>query len=423
MSVTVVCGINWGDEGKGRMVDYLSANASHVVRFQGGNNAGHTVVNEFGTFKLHLVPSGVFRPDITNILGPGTVVDLEALVDEIASLEAGGISIARLLVSHRATICFPFYRDEDEWEEERLGAAAYGSTRRGIAPAYADRHLKKGIQIGSVLHPDYLREQLKRVLAWTNLVASGVYAKPASRTLEEMMRWALHFGGAIRDRITDVERYFAHDVPRDANVLMEAQLGALRDVYHGIYPFTSSSCCLADFAPIGSGSFRANDRVIGVMKAFSTCVGKGPFVTEMNEAEASELREVAYEYGAATGRPRRIGHFDAVASRHGARLQHASHIALTKLDSLSGRARLKICAGYRLGGSVTNDFPINAELERVEPVYEECAGWEGDISGCRSIAELPAAAQNYVKRLEDLVEVRISFVSVGPERSQLIVCE
>jgi adenylosuccinate synthase len=422
MSVTVVCGINWGDEGKGRMVDYLSANASHVVRFQGGNNAGHTVVNEFGTFKLHLVPSGIFRPSITNVLGPGTVIDLEALVDEISALQDAGIDLGRLIVSHRATICFPFYRDEDEWEEERLGAGAYGSTRRGIAPAYADRHLKKGVQVGDLLYPDTLRANLARVVSWKTLVASGVYGK-TSRTLDEMMQWAVHFGGLLRDRITDVERYFAVEVPGDAAVLMEAQLGALRDVYHGVYPFTSSSCCLADFAPIGSGAFRRNDDVVGVMKAFSTCVGTGPFVTEMSEDDASALREIAYEYGAATGRPRRIGHFDAVASRHGARLQRANQIAVTKLDSLSGRPRLKICVAYRVGDSDVTEFPINAQLDRAEPVYEEIEGWREDISGCRKMSELPAAARSYVQRLETLVGVPVKFVSVGPERSQLIVRE
>lgn len=423
MPVTVVCGVNWGDEGKGRMVDYLSANAEYVVRYQGGNNAGHTVVNQFGTFKLHLVPSGIFRPSIVNILGPGTVVDLEALVDELGELQKSNIDTARLLVSHRATICFPFYRDEDAWEEERLGVGAYGSTRRGIAPAYADRHLKKGVQVGDLLHPDHLRMNLERVLSWKSLVASGVYGKTRSPDIDEMMGWALKFGEKLRDRITDVEHYFAREVSSDARILMEAQLGALRDVYHGIYPFTSSSCCLADFAPIGSGSFRKNDCVVGVMKAFSTCVGTGPFVTEMNDAEAHELREVAYEYGAATGRPRRIGHFDAVASRHGARLQRASEIALTKLDSLSGRSTLKICVGYQTGSVVTQDFPINAELERAQPIYEELDGWVEDISSCRRLSDLPDTAQKYVRRLEELVKVKVKYVSVGPERSQLIRCD
>jgi adenylosuccinate synthase len=277
------------------------------------------------------------------------------------------------------------------------------------------------VQVADVLHPDYLRDILGRVVEWQTLVARGVYGKSKARTLDEMMQWALTFGGKLRERITDIERYFAHDVPVDANILMEAQLGALRDIYHGIYPFTSSSCCLADFAPIGSGAFRRNDAVIGVMKAFSTCVGSGPFVTEMKDQEAAALREIAFEYGAATGRPRRIGHFDAVASRHGARLQHATTLALTKLDSLSGKQDLNICVGYKIDGTTTRDFPVNAQLERAEPVYEEMPGWDEDITSARKMDALPATAQRYVERIEELVGVKIGYVSVGPERSQLIV--
>ncbi len=421
MSVEIVCGINWGDEGKGRMVDYLARQADFVIRYQGGNNAGHTVVNEHGKFALHLIPSGVFYDHVTCVLGPGTVVNLEALVDEIEGLERSGIDCSRLVVSDRATILFPFHRDEDAWEEERLGDRAYGSTKNGIAPAYADRYAKKAVRVGDLLFPDYLERRLRDLVEWKNIVASRVYGKAEGVAFDRLLEWSRHFGERMKDRICDTSQLLEEAVASDKRVLFEAQLGALRDVHFGIYPFTTSSCCLAAFAPIGGGLFGVRpDRVLGVMKAFSTCVGEGAFVTMMDDSEADAMREVAEEYGATTGRARTIGHFDAVASRWGVQLQEASELALTKLDSLSGRPSLKICTHYQFGDRRSDRFPLTPILDEARPVYEEWPGWDEDVTGCRSFDALPETARAYVLRIEELVGCRIRYVSVGPERSQLI---
>lgn len=420
MSVSAVAGVNWGDEGKGRMVDYLARDADFVVRFQGGNNAGHTVVNEFGTFKLHLVPSGVFYPTVLNILGPGMAVDIEALEDELQSLRSQGIGAENVRVSDRATICFPFYRDEDEWEEERLGEHAYGSTRRGIAPAYGDRYRKKAVQVGELLYPDLLKPRLQEIVRWKNATLQGITGRKESVSFADAWEWVVTFGERIKPLIADTSGLLAE--AGDKNILFEAQLGALRDVTYGAYPYTSSSTCLSSFAGIGGGLFgRPVGCVVGVMKAFSTLVGAAPFVTEMADEEADQLREIADEYGAATCRPRRIGHFDAVASRYGARIQAVDHLALTKLDSLTGREKLSICTHYEWRGQVLSDFPLNAVLEECRPVYQEMPGWREEISDVRRFEELPASAQSYVLAIERLVEKPIRYISVGPEREQMIV--
>ena len=419
MSIEIVVGANWGDEGKGRMVDYLAQNADFVVRFQGGNNAGHTVVNEFGTFKLHLLPSGVFNPNATNILGPGMVIDLQGLAEELAALKAQGIH-ANVRVSDRATICFPFHRLQDAWEEERLGAHAYGSTRRGIAPAYGDRTMKKGLQIGELLYPDRFRERLAHVLEWKEL-QSGIYGKNGDISFDETMAWVETHGAAIQDLICDTTVLLDEAADAGKKILFEAQLGTLRDLNFGIYPFTTSSCALAAYAPVGGGLFgRPFDRVLAVVKAFSTCVGEGPFVTRMDKDEADALREIAEEYGAATGRPRTIGHFDAVASRYGVKIQGATEVALTKLDSLSGLKTLKICTHYAFRGEKLDRFPINAVLDEATPIYREVPGWSENISGIRNFDDLPQAARDYVLAIESLIDCRIRYVSVGPERESLI---
>jgi adenylosuccinate synthase len=418
----VVCGVNWGDEGKGRMVDYLAEDADVVVRYQGGNNAGHTVVNEHGTFKLHLIPSGIFRPAVRNVLGPGMVIDIESFCEELDALASGGLTVDKIYISDRATISFPFYRDEDTFEEERLGAKAYGSTKRGIAPAYGDRYLKKSILVGELRDMAHFRERLRAVYEWKRLVSEGVYSRKPTQSYEQVLAWSEKYGQRILPKIVDTTELLEDEYRKGSTILFEAQLGALRDVYYGVYPFTSSSCALAAFAPIGSGLLgRPIERVIGVMKAFSTCVGEGPFVTEMHGDVANSLRETALEYGAATGRPRRIGHFDAVASRYGAYLQGVTEVALTKLDSLSGQKKLKICDAYEIGGRASNAFPLNHELEKAKPRYIELDGWSEDISACRKYAELPTHAKRYVAKIEELINARLRYISVGPRRDQLIV--
>ncbi len=419
MSVTVVCGVNWGDEGKGRMVDYLSRHASVVVRYQGGNNAGHTVVNEAGKFALHLVPSGIFRKDVLNVLGPGVVIDLAGLAAELEELEARGVSTENLVVSERATVCFPYHKQLDSLEEARLADRKYGSTKNGIAPAYGDFYLKKGVLLGELVRDP--EAAVAAAVEWANLRIVNIYGQPAV-SVEETAAWAREQLARIGNRITNTTQLLTSAAREGKDILLEAQLGALRDIHYGIYPYTTSSCCLAEFAPIGAGLFgHGVDRVVGVMKAFSTCVGEGPFVARMDESEASDLRETAQEYGATTGRPRSIGHFDAVASRYGVQVQGATEVALTKLDSLSGRRELKICHAYRVGETEATTFPLTSELQRAEPVYEAMPGWDADITACRDFAALPSEAQAYVLRIEELIGCPIRFVSVGPERDQLIL--
>jgi len=421
MSAIAVVGVNWGDEGKGRIVDYLAKDADYVVRYQGGNNAGHTVVNQHGTFKLHLIPSGVFYASTSNILGPGTVIDLEALCDELDQLRSRGIELSNFWVSDRATICLPYHRQEDVWEEGRLGDQAFGSTRRGIAPAYSDRYLKKAIQVGELLYPDLLKPRVKEIVAWKNLAVKGITGREDNVDFDETWNWLTTYGEKVKPLIRDTVTLLKDTAGK--NVVFEAQLGALRDIYFGIYPFTSSSSSLASFAQVGAGAFNQSvDRVIGVVKAFSTVIGAGAFVTEMDdEAQVTQLREVANEYGAATGRPRRIGHFDAVASRYGAFVQGSTELALTKLDSLSGQNSLKICTRYIHNDQAIDQFPLYSVLQHCEPEYIEMPGWQDDISGIRDFNALPITAQNYVLKIEQLVEKPIKYVSVGPERDQIIV--
>lgn len=420
-NICVLVGLQWGDEGKGRMVDYLAQEVDIVARYQGGNNAGHTVVNQFGTFKLHLIPSGIFNPGVLNILGPGMVVDLEALSDELSELEKSRILTNNIRISDRATITFPFHRTEDNLEEERLGGAAFGSTRRGIAYAYGERYQKKSIQIGEILYPEHLKKRVDELVKWKNLILKNVYGSNELLDSDQILNWINKFGSPLEQLIADTTKILNEAARKNKKILFEAQLGSLRDIYFGIYPYTTSSCTLASYAPVGGGLFsRRIDNVIGVMKAFSTCVGSGPFVTEMPESEAEQLREVAYEYGASTGRPRRIGHFDAVATRYGAAIQGVDEIAMTKIDSLSGLKQLKICTEYKINGKSSGDFPLTPAFETATPNYITMDGWDEDITSCRVFEELPLNAQKYVNKIEELIGYKIKYVSVGPERDSLI---
>lgn len=416
-----VVGVNWGDEGKGRMIDYLAREADVVVRYQGGNNAGHTVVNGLGTFKLRLVPSGIFNPNTVNVIGPGTAIDLESLAAELTELRDREVDVSRLLISDRATVCFPFHRDQDAWEEDRLADRPYGSTRRGIAPVYGDRYLKKAVQMGELFDRVQLRQHLASVIEWKNLAHESLYPGRPEIDLDAMVEWGCSYAQILRPYVRDVSAVLEHADIQDEYIIFEAQLGALRDVLYGIYPYTTSSSSLAGYAPVGGGlPGRGLSRVTGVMKAFSTCVGEGPFVTEDSGDWADALRLSSGEFGVNTGRPRRIGPFDAVASRYGARVQGATEIALTKLDSLSGMADLRICTAYEIHGTKTDDFPMTHALERAKPVYETLPGWTEDLTGIREFCDLPRTAAAYVLRLEELTRVPIRYVSVGPARDQII---
>ncbi|MBB1480172.1 adenylosuccinate synthase [Pseudoalteromonas sp. SG41-2] len=417
MPSIVVVGANWGDEGKGRIVDFLAENASASIRFQGGNNAGHTVVNDFGTFKLHQLPSGIFNPDCIAVLGPGMVISPAALSEEIAEVNAAGVDV-KLFISDRATLCLPLHALEDTLEEVRLGDAAYGSTRQGIAPAYGDRVMKKGILVGWLNQPDVLLERIQFMLDWKMPQLKALYPScDFSQTAEQMTEWLLAVSAPWREFICNVTEPLKALQKQDANLLFEAQLGAGRDLVYGEYPYTTSSNVTAAYAGIGSGlpALRP-ERVIAVAKSFSSSVGTGTLVTAM--AEQDNFRESANEYGAVTGRPRDMGYFDAVATRNGVELQAATEIALTKIDCLSGMKDLKICVGYAGDHSENPIWPQTAALT---PIYESMPAWDEDITGCRTFDSLPAAAQHYVERIEALMGVPVSMVSVGPEREQMII--
>ena len=417
--LTSIVGINWGDEGKGRMVDLLSADYDVVVRYQGGNNAGHTVVNERGKFVMNLLPSGVLRPETANVLGPGIVIDLEHLWNEVRSLEEAGIGIGpeHLILSDRATVCLPFHKLLDCLEEDRLGDRKFGSTRRGISPVYADKYMKKALRMGDLLHGESLRQKVEALLEWKNLVISGGYGH-APVSADEVMDWLERFGNPFVPYIRDTTLYLGEAVRAGKNVLFEAQLGALRDIDFGIYPYTSASTTLAAYAPIGAGiPFARLDSCIGIMKAYSSCVGEGPFPCEFFGTKGAALREAGAEYGAATGRPRRVGGFDVVASRYGVRLQGCDALALTKLDVLSFMEQIPVCVAYEIDGRRVESFPASIdELGRAKPIYETLPGFCCDIGGCRREEELPPRALEYIRFLEQAVDCPIRYVSVGAER-------
>ena len=423
MKTCAIVGVNWGDEGKGRMVDLLSGQYDIVIRYQGGGNAGHTVVNQYGKFALHLLPSGIFRPDAVNVLGNGVALDPENLWTEIEDLRSRGVPVSpeNLKISDRASLLLPWHRLLDGLEEARLKDRAYGSTRQGIAPFYSDKAQKKTVLAGELFYPDRLAEHLRELLEWKNLTLTRVYgAAPCS--LDELMAWVSDYGEKIKPFLGDTAA-FLHDASQAGkSLLFEAQLGALRDLDYGIYPFTTSSNTLAAYAPVGSGLPTARlDRIVGVVKAYSTCVGEGPFVCELFGDEAARLREAGAEYGAKTGRPRRVGPLDLVATRYGIRLQGTTELALTKLDVLGYLKQIPVCTHYELDGTRTGDFPFPSALDRAKPVIEMLEGWDCDISGVRNWMDLPEAARNYVDYVEEQLACPIRCVSVGPDRDAYVI--
>ncbi len=422
MATCAIVGINWGDEGKGRMVDLLCEKYDVVVRYQGGGNAGHTVINEYGKFALHLLPSGIFHKGVMNILGNGVALDLENLFGEMQSVAEKGVAITpdNLMISERASLLLPWHRDLDELEENRLSDKKYGSTRQGIAPFYSDKYQKKTILAGELFYPEYLKQHLSDLLEWKNLTLTRVYgARPY--TMDEMLDWLHIYGEKLKPFIGDTAAYLQKAQQAGRSILFEAQLGALRDLDFGIYPYTTSSNAIAAYAPVGSGLTSAQlDEVVGVVKAYSTCVGEGPFVCEWFGEEAEKLREAGGEYGAKTGRPRRVGPIDLVATRYGVKMQAATQIALTKLDVLSYMDKIPVCTHYEVNGKQTDVFPFPAALGDARPVIEYLDGWQCDISAARSWDELPRQAQDYVLYIEDKIGCPIRYVSVGPERESRI---
>jgi len=418
--VTAIVGAQWGDEGKGKITDLLAQEADLVIRYQGGNNAGHTVVNEHGTFKLHLVPSGIFNPNATCILGPGTVIDLAALCAELSTLEAAGIATANLRVADRAHLLMPWHIALDRLDERERGRKKLGTTGRGVGPAYADKVARHGIQAYEVRDERRFRARVAHELTLKNAILERFGDAPLDPTT--VADGVLAAAATLGDRIVDTLPVVERALTGNARILVEGQLGAMRDLDWGIYPYVTSSNPLAGFASIGAGiPPRYITRVIGVVKAYSTAVGEGPFTTELHGAEGDRLREKGAEYGATTGRPRRVGWFDAVAARHAQRLNAFTEIAVTKLDVLGGYDEIPFCAAYELDGQVTTDMPPTLILERAVPRYERLPGWSDDLAGCADRAALPAAARAYLRRIEETVGAPIGMVGIGPEREATLL--
>lgn len=417
MPVTAVVGGHWGDEGKGKVVDTLAGDMDMVIRYNGGTNAGHTVVSQQGTFRLHLVPSGVLYPRVTCLIGPGCVVNLDALIDELTTLESQGVATHNVLVSNRAHVLFPHHVQLDVREEELRGGAQHGTTRQGIWPAYTDKVARMGVRVGDLLQPDVLHESLRYQVTRTRrlLEADGGPRVDVDALLERCAHWR----GAIGSRIVDSHGLVQRALRADKRILLEGHLGVMRDLDWGIYPYVTSSTCLPGGAAAGAGIPAARvARVIGVVKAYTTSVGAGPFPTELHDATADYIRKTGGEFGTTTGRPRRCGWFDAVAARFAAEVAGFTELAIMKVDVLSGMERIKICTAYRYHGQILDGMPETAVLGRVEPVYETVEGWTLP-SGLTRVDDLPAAARAFIDRIAALVAVPVSMVGLGAKRDEM----
>ena len=418
---TAIVGINWGDEGKGRMVDLLTEAFDIVVRFQGGGNVSHTVINEKGEFTLHMLPSGVIRNGVVNILGNGMALDPENLVAEMKELQGKGVRLTpgNVKISDRASLLLPWHRTLDVLEEARLQDKKFGSTKQGIAPFYSDKSQKKTILAGELFYPDRLRQHLKDLMVWKNMTLTAVYG--ADPVTEEDLEIWIKNTESIKPFIQDTRAYLREAYRNQKRILFEGSLGALRDLDYGIYPYTTSSSTLAAYAPIGSGLPGADiDRIIGVVKAYSTCIGEGPFVCEFFGEEAEHLRKLGNESDEDTGRPRRVGPIDLIATRYGVQVQAATELALTKLNILDQMDEIPLCVRYELNGQEIDYMPSPVVMQDCKPVYEYMKGWKRDITGVRDWRDLPEEAKAYVIRIEQTVGSVIKWISVGPERQSII---
>ncbi len=420
MPVRAVVGAQWGDEGKGRIVDYMAQSADVVIRFQGGDNAGHTVVNDYGKFALHILPSGIFNPDTQCIIGTGTVVNPDQLHKELSEVEAAGVSTDNLVVSDRAHVVMPYHPRLDGLEEaHRTDGTKIGTTKRGIGPTYADKAARFGLRMGDLLRPDHLHSRLKSVVPKKNRTLSEFGVDPVD--IDELMAHAARWRAQVGHRIVDVLPATRAAVRAGKEVLLEGQLGVMRDLDWGIYPYVTSSNPTAAAAAVGAGIPAALiTDVVGVVKCYSTAVGGGPFPPEDLSPLGDRLRDIGQEYGATTGRPRRCGWFDAVAIRHASWLNGFTALAITKVDILDQFAELPVCRGYQLDGRELDAIPYTTDLERVSPVWERHPGWMSDTRGARTWGDLPDQARAYLSHISQLAETPIRFVSVGPERDQLI---
>ena len=421
--IRAIVGANWGDEGKGKITDMYAADSDLVVRFQGGANAGHTIINEKGRFALHLLPSGVCYEHIVNIIGNGVALNIPSFYKELNALKDMGIN-PKILVSDRAQIVMPYHVLFDQYEEERLAGKQFGSTKSGIAPFYSDKYAKNGIQVCDLFDSARLRERIESILPVKNILLKELYHKP-QLDAEELYETLLSYKEMIAPYVADTFRYVYDAVENGKNILLEGQLGSLKDPDFGIYPFTTSSHTLAGFGAVGAGvPARKIEKVTTVVKAYSSAVGAGPFVSEIFGDEAEELRRRGGdkgEDGATTGRPRRMGWFDAVATRYGCRVQGCTEVALTVLDALGYLDELKICVGYEIDGKITKDFPVSPLLERAKPVLKSLPGWKCDIRGIRNYKELPENCRAYVEWIESELGFPITIVTNGPKREDVIV--
>ena len=421
--VTAVVGANWGDEGKGKITDMLGEESDIIVRFQGGSNAGHTIVNDYGKFALHILPSGVFYNHTTSIIGNGVALNIPDLFREINNIVNRGVPKPKILVSDRAQIVMPYHVLFDQYEEERLAGKSFGSTKSGIAPFYSDKYAKVGVQVSELFDEEALREKIEGICVQKNVILEHLYHKPALN-VDELMKTLSEYRDMVAPYVCDVSAYLYEARQQGKRILLEGQLGSLKDPDHGIYPMVTSSSTLAAYGAIGAGIPPYEiGRIVTVVKAYSSAVGAGEFVSEIFGDEADELRRRGGdggEYGATTGRPRRMGWFDAVASRYGCRIQGATEVALTVLDVLGYLDELPICVGYEIDGKVTKDFPTTRELKKAKPVYEVLPGWKEEIRGITEYDKLPENCRKYIEFIEKELGVPIKMVSNGPGRHEII---
>ena len=422
--VRAIVGANWGDEGKGKITDMLAKESDIIVRFQGGSNAGHTIINNYGKFALHLLPSGVFYGHTTSVIGNGVALNIPYLFKEIQSLVDRGVPKPKILVSDRAQILMPYHILFDAYEEERLAGKSFGSTKSGIAPFYSDKYAKIGFQVSELFDEVALKDKLSRVCEVKNIMLEHLYHKPLLDAAE-LFQTMMEYRDMVAPYVCDVSKYLYEAIKEGKNILLEGQLGSLKDPDHGIYPMVTSSSTLAAYGAIGAGipPYEIKN-ITTVVKAYSSAVGAGAFVSEIFGDEADELRRRGGdggEFGATTGRPRRMGWFDAVATRYGCRIQGATEVALTVLDVLGYLDELPICIGYEIDGEVTKDFPTTAKLEKAKPVYTKLPGWKCDIRGIRKYEELPENCRNYIEFIEKEIGVPIKMVSNGPGRDDIIL--
>ena len=421
--VRAIVGANWGDEGKGKITDMLGEKSDIIVRFQGGSNAGHTIINEYGKFALHLLPSGVFYQHTTCVIGNGVALNIPYLQREIDDIVSQGVPKPHILVSDRAQILMPYHIDFDAYEEERLGGKAFGSTKSGIAPFYSDKYAKIGFQVSELFDEDTLKEKVVRIAEQKNILLEHMYHKPLIDP-DELLETLHEYRDIVKPYVADVSLFLNNAIKEGKTILLEGQLGTLKDPDFGIYPMVTSSSTLASYGAIGAGipCYEIKD-IITVVKAYSSAVGGGEFVSEIFGKEADELRRRGGdggEFGATTGRPRRMGWFDAVASRYGVRMQGATEVALTVLDVLGYLDEIPVCVGYEIDGEVTKDFPVTSQLKKAKPVYETLPGWKEDIRGITEYDKLPENCRKYIELIEKELGVPITMVSNGPGRHEII---